>query len=391
MSGFRAGCLPTEIGALRIGLNLLYLEPGRTGGMETYARALVPLLPDAMPGASFTAVVGRELAAEWLRQPWHEGIDISPLPVSSGTRVRRTAAEQLLVARASRRLGLDLLHSLSASAPVAPGCPSVVTVHDLMFMTCPQAQTRAMALGLRIVVPPAIRRASRLIAPSHSTADDLARCLGIEAVKIDVIPEGPGRPPLPAAPSEAQTRERFSLGDSPVVLSVSARRPHKNLHRLVSAMALVPDAVLVLPGYETALDGELRDVARAAGVEDRLRLVGWVTDEELEGLYRAATCMVFPSLAEGFGLPVLEAMERGVPVAVSGETALAEVAGNAALRLDPMSVGSIADSIQALLADPELRDSLVRQGLERADDFDWPRAAAATTASYRRALGQGRM
>lgn len=376
---------------MRIGLNLLFLEPGRTGGMETYARELVPLLPDAMPEASFTVLAGRELAAEWLAGPWHEEIELSALSVSSGTRIRRTAAEQLLVARAARRLELDLLHSLSASAPVAPGCQAVITVHDLMFLTYPEAQTRTMALGLRLAVPPAVRRASRLIAPSRSTADDIIRCLGVEATRIDVIPEGPGRPPLAAGISGEETRARFALGEEPVVLSVSARRPHKNLRRLIEAMALVPRAILVLPGYETVFDEELLGVARAAGVEERVRLVGWVTDEELEGLYRSATCMIFPSLSEGFGLPVLEAMGRGVPVAVSGETALAEVAGNAGLRLDPMSVGSIADAIQALLADPELRDSLIRQGLARAAAFDWSRAAAATAESYRRALSQGRM
>jgi glycosyltransferase involved in cell wall biosynthesis len=376
---------------MRIGLNLLFLEPGRTGGMETYARELVPLLPEAMPEASFTVIAGRELASEWLASPWHEGVELSSLSVSSGTRIRRTAAEQLLVARAARRLKLDLLHSLSASSPVVSGCRSVITIHDVMFLTYPEAQTRAMALGLRLVVPPAARRASRLIAPSQSSADDITRCLGVEAARIDVIPEGPGRPPVPLGMSDEEIRARFALGEAPVVLSVSARRPHKNLRRLIEAMALVPGAVLVLPGYETVFDEELLGVARAAGVEERVRLVGWVTDEELEGLYRSARCMVFPSLSEGFGLPVLEAMGRGVPVAVSGETALAEVAGNAGLRLDPMSVGSIADSIQALLADPELRDSLVRQGLERAADFDWPRAAAATAESYRRALGQSRM
>jgi glycosyltransferase involved in cell wall biosynthesis len=373
---------------LRIGLNLLFLEPGRTGGMETYARELVPLLPDAMPQASFTVIAGRELSFEWLAGPWHEGIGLASLPVSSGTRIRRTVAEQLLVVRAARRLELDLLHSLSASAPLAPGCRSVITVHDLMFMTHPEAQTRAMALGLRAIVPPAVRGASRLIAPSRSTARDITRCLGVAAEKVDVIPEGPGRPPLATAPSEAQTRERFSLGQAPVVLSVSARRPHKNLERLIRAMALVPEAVLVLPGYETVFDDELLRVARAAGIEERVRLVGWVTDEELEGLYRTATCMVFPSLAEGFGLPVLEAMERGVPVAVSGETALAEVAGDAGLPIDPESVSSIAGAIRSLLGNPDLRNSLAQKGVARASVFDWSLAAVATSRSYRRALSQ---
>ena len=371
-----------------VGLNLLFLEPGATGGMETYARELVPELPIAMPEARFTVLAGRELADEWRSSPWHPEIELLDLRVSSATRVARTFWEQTLVPRQARRRGLNLLHSLSQSAPVRPPCASVVTIHDLIYATNPESSTALMNRGLGFLIPAVARSATRIIAPSNATRRAIEGELGIAPERIDVVPEGPGRSPPGdgAATDEEAIRKRLGLRDSSVILSVSARRPHKNLRRLVEAMALVPDAVLVLPGYATPFDDELRSVAVEAGVSDRVRLCGWLADAELEGLYRIAACMVFPSLAEGFGLPVLEAMERGVPVATSASTALAEVAGGAAVLFDPLSVGSIAGALNELLADPELCDRLVAGGREQARRFSWTAAAEGTVESYRRAL-----
>jgi glycosyltransferase involved in cell wall biosynthesis len=151
-------------------------------------------------------------------------------------------------------------------------------------------------------------------------------------------------------------------------------------------MALVPGAALVLPGYPSPFDDELRAVAERAGVADRVHLCGWVGDADLEGLYRAATCLAFPSLAEGFGLPVLEAMARSLPVACSGVSALPEVAGDAALLFDPLSTEAIAGAVAALLHDPALRARLVARGREQAARFSWDRTARDTVASYERTL-----
>jgi glycosyltransferase involved in cell wall biosynthesis len=177
---------------------------------------------------------------------------------------------------------------------------------------------------------------------------------------------------------------RSPRGDASIVLAVSAKRPHKNLERLLEAIALVeadPEPVLVAPGYETVFEPELR---QRAG--ERVRFLGWVEDDELEGLYRAATCFVFPSLAEGFGLPVLEAMMRDVPVACSRIGPLEEIAGDAARYFDPTDVQDMARAIESLLVDADLRARLVEAGRERARQFSWARTAEATIASYARAL-----
>ena len=175
------------------------------------------------------------------------------------------------------------------------------------------------------------------------------------------------------------------------MLSLSAKRPHKNLGRLIGALARIPGErrpLLVLPGYGTWHEAELRERAAALGVGADVRFLGWVSEEELEGLWALARAFVFASLYEGFGLPVLEAMARGVPVACSNASSLPEVAGDAALMFDPYDERAIAAALETLLLQDEPTRARVRaHGLARAQQFSWQRTARETLASYARALG----
>src|SRR6185437_5322879 len=187
---------------------------------------------------------------------------------------------------------------------------------------------------------------------------------------------------------ERELRERFALAHRDVVLSLSAKRPHKNLRVLLDALAEIDVGsrpVLVLPGYPTAHEAELREHARARGLEDDVRFHGWVSAQELEGLWELAHAFVYPSLYEGFGLPVLEAMARGVPVACSNASSLPEVAGAAALLFDPHDEAAIAAALERLLADRREAERLRARGLERVREFTWERTARLTLESYRRA------
>jgi glycosyltransferase involved in cell wall biosynthesis len=193
--------------------------------------------------------------------------------------------------------------------------------------------------------------------------------------------------PLP----ERDVRARFRLGDRSVLLSLSAKREHKNLGALLEALAALRSRpVLILAGYPTPHERELRLRARALGVADDVRWPGWLTPPELEGLWRLTSAFVFPSLYEGFGLPVLEAMARGVPVACSNASSLPEVAGDAALMFDPRDPRSIATALERLLlGGPEI-EALKAAGVARAALFTWQRTAGATLASYGRALADDR-
>jgi len=374
-----------------IGLNLIFLVPGETGGMEVAARELIPaLLAEAPAGMRFTAFVNREAAAA-KDGPWGELLPAVTVPVNARNRVQWVLGEQTLLPRLAACEGVDLVHSLASTAPLWGRFRRVVTVHDLIYARFPEAHAGLRDKGMRVLVPQAVRRSHRVIADSQSTRNDLIELLGVRSDRIDVVPLGLGgvrrAAPLPAR----ETRARFELGERRVVLSLSAKRPHKNLLALIDALARLPEdsrPLLVLPGYPTAHEAELRERAVSAGVADDVRFPAWVSAAELEGLWALADAFVYPSLYEGFGLPVLEAMARGVPVACSNASSLPEVAGDAALLFDPRDDSAIADSLRRLLVDLPLREQLRARGLARVREFTWQRTARLTLESYRRVLGR---
>jgi glycosyltransferase involved in cell wall biosynthesis len=374
-----------------IGLNLIFLVPGETGGMEVAARELIPALLEAAPEKTrFTAFLNREAATAG-DGPWGELLPTVTVPVSARNRVQWVLGEQLLLPRLGRRAGVNLMHSLGSTAPMRGRFARVVTVHDLIYARFPEAHAGLRDRGMRVLVPGGARRADRVIADSQSTRDDLIALIGLPGEKIDVVPLGLGAVRRVAPTGEADVRERFSLGHRDVVLSLSAKRPHKNLPALLDALAEI-DArtrpVLVLPGYPTAHEAELHERARARGLEQDVRFPAWVSAQELEGLWELAHAFVYPSLYEGFGLPVLEAMARGVPVACSNASSLPEVAGDAALLFDPHRPAQIAAALGRLLTDAGLRERLGQLGRERAREFTWERSARLTLDSYARALGR---
>lgn len=371
---------------MHVGLNLIFLVPGETGGMEIAARELIPPLVEQAPrGTHFTAFINREAAA--VGGPWGELLPAVTVPVEARNRIQWVLGEQTLLPLLAARAGVELMHSLASTAPLWGRFRRVVTIHDLIYARFPEAHTGLRDKGMRVLVPQAAHRSDRVIADSQSTREDLIALLGLSPERIDVVPLGLGSVRRHRQLSQSATRERFGLGERPVLLSLSAKRPHKNLGALIGALAKIPKEtrpVLVLPGYPTAHEQELCERAAAAGVTEDVRFVGWIASEELEGLWAVATAFVFPSLYEGFGLPVLEAMARGVPVACSDASSLPEVAGDAALLFDPRDERQIAEVLGRLLADTELREQLCRLGTERVLRFSWARTAELTLASYTR-------
>ncbi|HEU0316901.1 MAG TPA: glycosyltransferase family 1 protein, partial [Solirubrobacteraceae bacterium] len=261
-------------------------------------------------------------------------------------------------------------------------------IHDLIYRRFPDAHPGIRDLGMRVLIPLAARRAHRVIADSQSTRDDLVADLGLAPGKVEVVPLGLGSVRRGPALAPRATRARFGLGERRVLLSLSAKRPHKNLGALIGALArIAPERrpLLVLPGYATWHEAELRARAAAVGVADDVRFLSWLQEDELEGLWAVSDAFVFPSLYEGFGLPVLEAMARGVPVACSDRSSLPEVAGGAALLFDPERETEIAGAIERLLADAGLARDLRAAGRARAAHYTWERTARQTLAVYARA------
>ena len=401
---------------MHVGLNLIFLVPGETGGMEVAARELIPELVKAAPDVRFTAFVNREAAAA-KDGPWGELLPAVTVPVNARNRVQWVRGEQMLLPRLAAHEGVELVHSLASTAPAWGRFRRVVTVHDLIYARFPEAHAGIRDRGMRLLVPLAVRRSDRVIAISQSTRSDLVELLGTPTEKIDVVPQGLGVPgsagvgalrgagvaqesgarsssslgidDRPSPRETQETRARFDLGERRVLLSLSAKRPHKNLLALIDALALIPSErrpVLVLPGYPTWHEADLRERVEALGLRDDVRFPGWLSDEEVDGLWGIADAFVYPSLYEGFGLPVLEAMARRVPVACSNTSSLPEVAGDAALLFDPRSEVEIAAAIDRLLTDRAEAQRRRELGVERARQFSWERTARLTLESYRRAL-----
>lgn len=372
---------------MHLGINALFLQP-RMGGVETYVRRLVPELLELRPDWRIRVFVnerGRELLAA---EDWAAGVELDR-PRGLGARGTRALTETLLLGAIADRRGVDLVHSVAFTGPLRTRAANVVTIPDVTWLHEPEPAERNTVALWRLLVPRVARRADRLQTISDAARRDIVAALGLSAEKIDVVPLGHGVAE-PAAPTPGpELRERLALGDGPIVLSVSAMKVHKNLPRLVEAMARVREehsgAVLVIPGNPTPRQAELAGLAAALGLANAVRFPGWVSSEDLEGLYRASACFAFPSLREGFGLPVLEAMARRLPVACSNVSAMPEVAGDAALYFDPESVDQIADAVSRLLGDRELAAGLADAGERRQAEFTWRRTAEATLASYARA------
>jgi glycosyltransferase involved in cell wall biosynthesis len=362
---------------VRVGLNLMFLVDA-AGGAGRYAFELVPALLEAAPDLELTLFVNRDSPAALRHQTWAGDIECVELPVrfSNRTHLLGQAAGLPVLARRRR---LDLLHSLAnGGPPITPGVARVVTMLDLIWLHQGRAWgTRGAVRTMAVLTRVSARTAHRVITISRAAKDDLVASFGLPPDKVDVAPLGVRVPD--------SVRRAPAAG---VVLCVAQKRPYKNLGSLLRAVAELPDATLVLPGAPTQHERELRDLAADLGVAERVRFPAWVSDAELDELYASATCFVLPSLIEGFGLPVLEAMARDVPVACSNRPALPEVAGGAALLFDPLDQAAVTDAIRRLLTDKSLRDDLVRRGGERARELSWRRTAEATLASYRRALDE---
>ena len=241
-------------------------------------------------------------------------------PVPLGTVPVRIGTELTWLPNQARRDGVQLLHSLGNTAPARTTVPSVLTIHDLHYHRFPKIQDRQTRVGLQILVRTAARRSKRIICPSEATKEDAVEILGIDPERVHVVPHGPGRPEI-APLAEDELRARYALGDAPLIFCPAVGFVYKNIGRLLEAFALVAadtDAILVQSGWPAREGDALRRRASELGITDRVRFVGWVDEATVEGLYAAARMLVTPSIAEGFGLPVLEAMRRDPPVACSG-------------------------------------------------------------------------
>lgn len=324
------------------------------------------------PGPNFTWTPTR-VTPLWFARLWHR-LQM-PLPVE--TFVGRVC----------------LFHATDFTLPpTLPGTRTLLTVHDLSFVRAPETTTPVLKAYLDAVVPRSVRRATHVLADSQATKDDLIALYGTPADKITVLVGGvqPEFRPVMDMAARAAARQRYAVPDGPYIFSVGTVQPRKNYARLIAALARLGTAYadyhLVIAGGRGWLDEPIYRAVREHGLEGRVHFIGFVRDDDLPALYSDAVCLAYPSLYEGIGLPVLEAMACGTPVVTSAISSMPEVAGDAAILVDPYDIDAIADGLCRLLDDSTLRAELVTRGLRQAARFTWERAAAQLLAVYQQMI-----
>ena len=287
---------------------------------------------------------------------------------------------------------VDLVHALDTDYPLATAKPWVITFHDLGVLTHPAWFGKARPWLLKRCIAAAVERASAIICVSQATADELLGVTGGRgADRVQVIHEGVGEEFFEPAAARDVAALAGTLGDAPFFLFTGSISPRKNLLRVLDAFAAIADQVphrLVLtgaPGWDAS--PEMSAVSQGP-LRDRIVNLGYVSDGALKALYGQASAFVYPSLYEGFGLPVLEAMAAGCPVITSSQAPLTEVAGQAAILVDPTDVAAIAAGMLAAATDTDRSDALRAAGVAQARRFSWAECARRTQAVYARVLGQ---
>jgi glycosyltransferase involved in cell wall biosynthesis len=290
----------------------------------------------------------------------------------------------------------DLYHATDfVLPPTSVRTRTLLTVHDLSFARDPDSTTAALRGYLNQVVPRSVTRAFHVLADSQATKNDLIDLYNASPDKITVLYSGVDARfnPHPQRGEEERIRQRYKLGHQPFILGLGTLQPRKNYSRLILAFAKIADVSqrlgrrpiihnLVIVGKKGWMyDNIIADAARL-GIRTRIVFPGYVDDEDLPALYRAADLFVFPSLYEGFGLPPLEAMACGTPVVTSNVSSLPEVVGDAGLTVDPTDVNALANAMSRALQDSELREQMTARGLARASQFTWLRAARELREVY---------
>ncbi len=375
---------------MHVGLNLVYLVPGETGGMEVVARELIPELAE-IPGLRLTAFVNRE-AEQAGGGPWGELIPSVTVPVHARNRFAWVWGEQRHLPRLAAAAGCDVVHSLASTAPVRGPFRRVTTIHDLNYKLVPESHFGLLGLGMRVLVPAAARRSHRVIVDAASTRADLIRHLGVAADKIDVAPLGVAvQPDAPATPA-AELRAKLDLDERPLVLSLSAKRPHKNLPRLLRALAAMDAAErpsLVVPGYPTPHEAELRQLAGVA----RHRRPGahcphWLPAADSRASTHSRPLSSSRRSTRGSACPC----SRRWPAACRWRARIGRrfPRSRATPRCCsiPRTCMAIRAAIERLLRDASWPTASARRAARGRPTFTWRRTAELTAASYERALAR---
>jgi len=371
----------------RIGVNLLWLVPGEVGGSEEYTvRLLAALKEFGSDDVEIVLYVNRRFGAAY--PDLASSFLTRGAPVSGSSRGLRVMLESTWLAVRSRLDGCALVHHAGGTMPMVRTVPGILTMHDLQPLVNPERFGLIKGTYIRILAPRSLKKAKVVVCLSDFVANDVIDRVGVRPEDIEIVPCGVSDPG--AAFDQQRSRallEGLDLSDHPFVIYPAITYPHKNHATLVAAFARIADQVddarLVFTGGAGASDAVVESTIAAYGLQSKVIRTGRIPESDLDLLYRAATMMAFPSLYEGFGVPILEAMSRGCPIVSSDAGSLPEVVGDAGELVDPIDVAGWANAMLALLTDPTRRTVLTRRGFDRAAQFSWSGSAQSLLSVYR--------
>ena len=359
----------------------------KLGGNESYAINLIEALAEIDQTNLYTLYVTKRAAIDRFDQRWPNFKVKQTLPHTPLVRIPLTLSREL------RRNPVDVLHVQYTAPPFAP-CPVVTTIHDLAFEHLPETFNRRSWLQMRLTVRMTARRAAHIITVSEYSRADISRTYGIAPQRITVTPEAASSNFFPITNETELKRIRESYGiQENYILSLCSIQPRKNLVRLIEAYSCLrgvrPEVKLpqlVLAGKRGWLDSETFRAAERNDLGNDLRFTGYVPEQDLAGLYSGAICFVYPSFFEGFGLPLVEAMQCGVPVIAGNRTSLPEVVGEAGLLFDPFDTQALVTALTQVIDDSEYRAVLSAKSVQRAQAFNWKTTAELTLGAYERTV-----
>ena len=373
---------------MKIGLEIT-AAVRQSGGIGRYVREMVHALADIDSINQYRLFYASKNKVERGMLTLPNNFHIRHLPVNDIWLARIWQRMRLPVPVELITGGIDIYHSPDFTLPpTLQGVPTLLTVHDLSFLRDPESASPGLRGYLEVAVKRSVRIATHVLADSESTKDDLVELYLTPADKITVLYPGVSsdfRPIMDPAEIK-QVRKRYKLGQEPFVLSVGTLQPRKNHLTLIKAFELAlgdSEYNLVLAGGDGWSYDAVYELVESRGLQKRVLFPGFIDDANLAALYSSADIMAFPSLYEGFGLPVLEAMACGVPVFASSVSSLPEVTGDAALLVDPSNVEDMADAMLKLTENVDLRQSIREKGLERAEQFSWQASAEALLGVYK--------
>jgi glycosyltransferase involved in cell wall biosynthesis len=366
---------------LRIGINALYLLPGKVGGSEIYIRNLVQSLLEIDRDNTYFIFINKE--SQGIFPESDPRVKIIRCPLEATRRPVRILWEQFILPIQVLRHKIDVLLSPGMTSPFFCLVPSVLVIYDLQHINQPQNFLRTYLFFLKTILYLSAKTSEGIITISEHVKKDIIQHYGISPEKIMVGYLAVNKDRFfPIGGEDIEPiRTKYKLPEH-YILYAAALLPHKNHKRLLQAFKEIhdsmPELTLVFTGaWETGSDKTMSSIS-ASGLQDAVIMLGWLPFEDIPALYRGAELVVYPTLHEGFGLPVLEAMASGVPVVCSRIEPLVEIAGNAALLVDPYNPSDIARGILSVLRDKTLRMKLVEAGIQRAKTFTWERTAINT-------------